>query len=50
MGKKKVKFTAFKTVRKPATVEFKTKSGETVRFKAVRTFKKKQVVHFRAKD
>jgi hypothetical protein len=48
MAKKTVKFTKFRTVRKPATVEFKTKSGETVRFKAIRTFKKKETVRFRA--
>jgi hypothetical protein len=49
MAKKTVEFTAYKTVRKPAAVEFTTKSGETVRFKAVRTFKKKGTVRFRAK-
>lgn len=48
MRKKVVRFTAYKTVRKPATVEFKTKSGETVRFKAIKTSKKKEVVRFRA--
>ena len=31
------------------TVEFKTKSGEAVSFRAVRTFERKEVVHFLAK-
>jgi hypothetical protein len=39
MAKKIVSFVAVKTVKKPVTVKFKTKSGETVRFKAVRTIK-----------
>jgi hypothetical protein len=37
-------------VKKPTKVKFKTKSGETVSFKALKTVKeKKEVVHFRAK-
>jgi hypothetical protein len=49
MAKQNVRFVAVKTVKKPTTVEFKTKSGETVHFKALRTVKKKEVVRFRAK-
>jgi hypothetical protein len=49
MAKEKVRFVAVKTVKKPATVRFKTKSGETVSFKALKTVKKKEVVQFRAK-
>jgi len=48
MAKRTVRFTATKTVRKPATVRFKTKSGKTVSFRAVKTFKKRQGVRFRA--
>jgi hypothetical protein len=49
MTKKNIRFVATKTVTKPTTVRFKTKSGETVSFKALRTFNKKEVVHFRAR-
>lgn len=49
MAKKNVRFTAVKTVTKPATVRFKTKSGETVSFKALKTFRMKEDVHFRAR-
>jgi hypothetical protein len=49
MAKETVRFVAVKTVKKPATVRFKTKSGETVSFKALKTVKKKEVVQFRAK-
>ena len=48
MAKKNVRFVATKTVAKPATVKFKTKSGQSVSFKAVKTVKKRQVVRFRA--
>jgi len=48
MSNKTVRFTATKTVRKPATVKFKTKSGQTVSFRAVKTFKKRVPVRFRA--
>jgi hypothetical protein len=34
---------------KPTTVKFKTKSGKTVSFRALKTYKKKEPVHFRAK-
>ena len=44
MAKKNVRFVATKTV--PATLRFKTKSGQTVSFKAVKTVRK--VVKFRA--
>jgi hypothetical protein len=49
MTKSNVRFLATKTVKKPATVKFKTKSGETVSFRAVKTFERKKVVRFRAK-
>jgi hypothetical protein len=49
MAQRNVKFVATKTVHKPATVKFKTKSGETVSFRAVKTFERKEVVHLRAK-
>jgi len=49
MAKKTVRFVAVKTVKKPTTVEFTTKSGEVVSFKAVKTEKEKKVVKFRAK-
>jgi len=49
MAAKNVRFVATKTVTKPTKVQFKTKSGDTVSFKALKTFKQKEVVHFRAK-
>jgi hypothetical protein len=49
MAKRNITFTAVQTVKRPATVKFKTKSGETVSFRAVKTFRKDEVVHFRAK-
>lgn len=49
MSKKTVKFIAVKTATKPATIKFRTKSGEVVSFKALKTVKQKQVVQFRAK-
>ncbi len=49
MAKEIVRFAAVRTVKKPATVRFKTKSGKTVSFKALKTVKRKEVVRFRAK-
>jgi len=49
MASKIVRFPAYKTVRKPTTIKFKTKTGKTVSFKAVRTFKKRVSVSFRTK-
>jgi hypothetical protein len=49
MAKKNVRFVAVKTVAKPARVKFKTKSGQTVSFKALKTVKERQVVKFRAR-
>jgi len=49
MAVQTVRFVAVKTVKRPATVKFKTKSGETVSFKALKTVKKKEAVQFRAK-
>lgn len=48
MLRESVRFVAIKTVKKPARVMFKTKSGETVYFKALKTVRRK-VVQFRAK-
>ncbi len=48
MARKNVRFIAFKTAKKPTTVKFKTKSGKTVSFKALKTFKR-TVVKFSAK-
>jgi hypothetical protein len=49
MARENVRFDAIKTVKKPTTVKFKTKSGKTVSFKAVRTLTKRESVHFRTK-
>jgi hypothetical protein len=49
MAKQNVRFVAVKTVKKPASVKFKTKSGETVSFRALKTVKKREVARFRAK-
>ena len=49
MAKGIIRFLAVKTVKKPTTVQFKTKSGKKVSFKALKTVKKKGVVQFRAK-
>jgi hypothetical protein len=48
MAQTNVKFVAIKTVKKPTIIKFKTKSGETVSFRAVKTSERK-VVRFRAK-
>ena len=48
MARQNVQFVAVETERKPVRVKFKTKSGETVSFKALRTVEKK-VVRFRSK-
>jgi hypothetical protein len=49
MVSENVRFDAIKTVKKPATVRFKTKSGKTVSFKALKTLEKRVAVRFRAK-
>ena len=49
MASRNVRFDAVKTVKKPATVKFKTKSGKTVFFKALKIERKRVAVHFRAK-
>ena len=49
MASQNVKFAAIRTVKKPTTVKFKTKSGKTVSFKAIRTVKREETVRFRAK-
>ncbi len=49
MARQRVSFVATKTVKRPATVQFKTKTGKTVFFKAFKTAEKKVVVNSRAK-
>jgi len=49
MAQKNVRFVATKTEKRPATVKFKTKSGKTVSFRAVKTFERTEVVRFPAK-
>jgi len=49
MARESVRFIAVKTVKKPVRVKFKTKSGKTVSFKALKTLKKRQVARFRPK-
>jgi hypothetical protein len=41
MASKNIRFGAIKVVTKPTKVKFRTKSGETVSFKAFRTIEKK---------
>jgi len=50
MAKNNVRFAAVETVTKPTTVRYKTKAGATVSFKALRTFRKKEAVHSRARN
>jgi hypothetical protein len=49
MAQRNIKFVATEVVAKPAIVKFKTKSGETVSIRAVKTFERKGIVSFRAK-
>lgn len=49
MASKNVHFVATKTVTKPVKVRFKTKSGQTVSFKALKTVKQKELVTLRTK-
>jgi len=49
MATRNVRFVAAKTVAKPTRVKFKTKSGRTVSFRAVKTVKVKKAVRFRAR-
>jgi len=49
MASKNVRFVATKIVKKPARIKFKTKSGKTVSFRAVKTVERKRVARFRAK-
>jgi hypothetical protein len=46
MARKNVQFTAAKTVAKPSRVKFKTKSGETVSFRALKTVRERVIVRF----
>jgi hypothetical protein len=48
MARQNIAF-ATKTVKQPTTVKFKTKTGKTVSFKAVKIAEKKVRVKFRAK-
>ena len=50
MATRNVRFVAAKTVAKPTKVKFKTKSGKTVSFKAIKTMKAKKAVRFRARE
>lgn len=49
MASRTIKIIATKTVAKPTKVKFKTKSGKTVSFKALRTVEQKKTVRFRSK-
>jgi hypothetical protein len=49
MANQNARFDAIKTVTIPAKVKFKTLSGKTVSFKALKTVRKKVAVRFRAK-
>ena len=49
MASENVRFNAIRTITKPATVKFKTKTGKTVSFKALKTVEKRATVRFRAK-
>jgi hypothetical protein len=49
MARQNIAFVATKTVKQPTTVKFKTKTGKTVAFKAVKIAEKKVHVKFRAK-
>jgi hypothetical protein len=49
MGTENVRFSAIRTVQKPATVKFRTKSGETVSCKALKTVRKRETIRFRSK-
>jgi hypothetical protein len=48
MARENVRFNAIITVKKPTRVKFKTKSGKTVSFKAVKTLRKREAVRLRA--
>jgi hypothetical protein len=49
MARQNVQFVAVKTARKPVRLKFKSKSGETVSFKALQTVENRKVVRFRSK-
>jgi len=49
MASRIVTFKATKTVAKPTRVKFKTKSGETIPFKAFKTVEQKKAVRSRSK-
>jgi hypothetical protein len=49
MATQNVRFDAPKIVRKPVTLKFKTKSGKTVSFKALKIEQKKVSVRLRSK-
>ena len=50
MATKNTGFAAFEVVQRPVRVKFKLKSGKTVSFKGIRTFKKKRTSRSRAKS
>ena len=49
MATQNIRFDAPKIVRKPVTVKFKTKSGKTVFFKALKIEQERVSVRFRSK-
>lgn len=49
MAKNKVSFTATKLVKKPIVVSFETKSGEIIKFKAVKAVETQVPVKFSTK-
>lgn len=48
-SRKPISFIATKVVKKPTTVVFKTKSGELVKFKAIKGVEEKIRVNFKSK-
>jgi hypothetical protein len=49
MANQNVRFEGVKIVRKPTTVKYKTKSGKTVSFKALKIEQKRVSVRLRSK-
>lgn len=44
MARENVRCDAIKTIKKPITVKFKTKSGKIVSFRAVKSLKKRKTM------
>ena len=49
MASQNMRFVAVETIKKPTRLKFKTKSGQTVSFKAIKTIEKKKSVRARPK-